>query len=516
MYDSTLRDGTQSAGLTFTAADKIKIVKRLDEFGIAYIEAGNPASNPKDFELFKQISKMSLKNSKIVAFGSTRKAGIRIEDDKNVLSLAKADTQSVAIFGKSWDFHVTEVIRTQLEENLRMIFDTVSYFSKLGREVVYDAEHYFDGYKKNPEYALKTLQAAVDGGANWLVLCDTNGGVFPTEVANMVKCVRDKYPNIKIGIHCHNDSGMAVASSIMAVEQGASQVQGTVNGYGERCGNANLCSIIPNLQIKRGISCLPEDKIKDLYDVSRFLSETANLAHDESQPYVGNNAFSHKGGMHIDAIFKNPLSFEHVPPQTVGNDRRILMSEVSGRSTILKRIKKVYPEATKTSAITQKIIDRLKQLENQGYQFEGAESSFDLMVKRELGLNKKFFDVKHFKVFSEEHWQDDNSSTAMIKVKVDGVEEVTAAEGDGPINALDKALRKALSVFYPELNKMRLSDYKVRVLDNKNTTAAMVRVHIDSTDGEDLWGTVGVSTNIIEASWDALVDSIEYYLYKQE
>jgi 2-isopropylmalate synthase len=515
VYDSTLRDGAQAEGISFTVADKLKIVKKLDDFGVDYIEAGNPGSNPKDLEFFERIKTMELANAKLVAFGSTRRAGITPQQDANLAALLGTDTSAVAIFGKSWDFHVTEVIHTTLEENLSMIYDSVSYMKEKGREVIFDAEHFFDGYKANPDYAMRSLEAAAEAGADWLVLCDTNGGAFPTEIYQIVKEAAARFAPVPIGIHCHNDGGMAVANSIIAVEQGAVQVQGTINGYGERCGNANLCTIIPNLQLKYGLSCVPQEKIAELTSMSRYISELANMAPNERDPYIGNCAFAHKGGMHIDAILKNPASFEHITPETVGNERRILMSEVAGRSTILNKIQKVVPGVTKSSPETQKLIDELKRLEHEGYQFEGAESSFELMIRRALGKDFKFFDVKDFRVLCEEHWQGDYSASAIIKVKVNGVEEVTAAEGDGPVNALDRALRKALEFFYPQLKKMRLTDYKVRVLDTSKATAAKVRVHIESTDGSKVWGTVGVSTNIIEASWDALIDSIEYFLYNE-
>ncbi|NLJ66294.1 MAG: citramalate synthase [Clostridiales bacterium] len=512
IYDTTLRDGAQAEGISFTVNDKLRIARKLDSLGVDYIEAGNPGSNPKDLEFFERIKMRPLKHAKLTAFGSTRRPGIKASEDANVNALLKADTSAVAIFGKSWDFHVTEIIRTTLEENLNMIHDTISFFKAQGKEVVFDAEHFYDGYKANSQYAMKTLEAAAEAGADWLVLCDTNGGCFPFEITQITEQVLKKFP-IPIGIHCHNDGGMAVANSIMAVEQGAVQVQGTFNGYGERCGNADLSVIIPNLQIKRGKSCIREDGIRELSAACRYISELANLPHNERQPYVGNSAFAHKGGMHIDGVMKNRHSFEHIAPELVGNERRILMSEVSGRSTILKRIQEVAPWVEKDSEETVLIIDRLKQLEHEGYQFEGAESSFELVVKRALGKAKTFFEVKDFRVLCEEHWQNDYSASAIVKVKVDGNEEVIAAEGDGPVNALDKALRKALEIFYPQLKRMRLTDYKVRVLDTTKATAAKVRVHIESTDGRRFWGTVGLSTNIIEASWDALVDSIEYFLY---
>jgi 2-isopropylmalate synthase len=515
LYDSTLRDGTQAEGISFTVNDKLKIAHRLDEFGVDYIEAGNPASNPKDLEFFQSIRQGELKHARLTAFGSTRRAGIRAEEDGNLQALLQANTPAAAIFGKTWDFHVTEILKTTLDENLNMIRDTLAFLKKMGKEILFDAEHFFDGYRSNPHYAMLCLQTAAEAGADWLVLCDTNGGAFPADIGSIVKEAVQRFP-VPIGIHCHNDGGMAVANSILAVQNGAVQVQGTINGYGERCGNANLCTIIPNLQLKGGMDCIPIEQMENLSAVSRYVSELANLAPNERDPYVGHSAFAHKGGMHIDAIQKNPLSFEHIVPHSVGNERRILMSEVSGRSTILKRIREVTPWVNKDSRETQFIMDELKRLEHAGYQFEGAETSFELLVRRALGKDVKFFNVKDFRVLCEEHWQDDYSASAIIKVQVDGVEEVMASEGDGPVNALDKALRKALKVFYPQLDQMRLTDYKVRVLDTGKATAAKVRVHIESTDGEKVWGTVGVSTNIIEASWAALIDSIEYFLYQHQ
>lgn len=511
VYDTTLRDGSQAEGISFTVEDKIKIAKRLDSFGVDYIEAGNPGSNPKDLEFFQRISKIKLKHSKLTSFGSTRRAGITTEHDANVLALLKADTEAVAIFGKSWDFHVTDIIRTTLEENLCMIRETISFFKDRQKEVIFDAEHFFDGFKGNKEYAVKAIQEAEKAGADWIVLCDTNGGTLPSEICDIVKYVKGMVKT-KLGIHCHDDSGLATANSLIAVDNGVTQVQGTINGYGERCGNANLCVIIPNLQLKMHKSCIPEYNMKEITAFSRYISEIVNLAHDERAPYVGNSSFAHKGGMHIDAVMKNPRSFEHVSPESVGNERRILMSEVSGRSTILKRIQKEAPWITKDSPEVQIIIDKLKQLEHEGYQFEGAESSFSLMVKRALGKNRNFFNVRDFRVF-EDRFDKNYTSLSIIRVEVEGREEITVAEGDGPVNALDKAIRKVLEIFYPSLGNMRLTDYKVRVLNSNEATGAKVRVHIESTDGERVWGTVGVSTNIIEASLYALVDSIEYFLY---
>lgn len=516
IFDSTLRDGAQAEGISFSVPDKLKIVSALDRLGIQYIEAGNPGSNPKDLDFFEQVSKMKLKNAKLTSFGSTRRRNINVEDDPNVISLLKANTPVVAIFGKSWDFHVTDIIKTTLEENLAMIRDTLAFFKARDKEVVFDAEHFFDGYKNNPEYALACLEAAVEGGADVLCLCDTNGGTFPSEVYEITKLVVAKFGatgQVEIGIHCHNDGGMAVANSVMAVEAGATHVQGTVNGFGERCGNANLCTIIPNLQIKKQYECMPQESLAQITSTARLISEIANVQLNERDPYVGNSAFAHKGGMHIDGVNKESSSFEHISPELVGNRRRFLMSEVSGRSMVLSKIQKVVPTLTKDSAETDEIIKKLKELEHQGYQFEGAESSFNLLVRKHLGKYQPFFDLIHFKIIGEQP-VDNCSSTAIIKLAVDGKEEITAADGNGPVHALDKALRKALEGFYPELKQVHLTDYKVRVLETKTTTASTVRVLIESTDGEDVWTTVGVSPDIIEASWIALVDSIEHKLLK--
>lgn len=515
IYDSTLRDGAQAEGISFSVEDKLRIVDRLDKLGVTYIEAGNPGSNPKDLEFFSRVRKMKLSGIKLAAFGSTRRVGISVEEDNNIQSLLLADTPTVAIFGKMWDLHVTDILRTSLDENLRMIEDTLRFLKQKGKEVVFDAEHFFDGYKANRAYALQALQAAVNGGADCLVLCDTNGGCFPMEIFEITRVVCDTF-QIPVGIHCHNDTGMAVANSIIAVQAGAVHVQGTFNGFGERCGNANLCTIVPNLQIKLGISCIPDEQMQKLTSAARYVSELANVSHDERAPYVGSSSFAHKGGMHIDGVNKNPVTFEHINPKLVGNERRFLTSEVSGRSTILASINEVDPAITKDSPETKQIIDRLKELEHSGYQFEGAESSFELVIRKVLGKYKPFFELDQFKVIISEPSGDNYSSSAMIKVNVDGEEEITAAEGDGPVNAMDKALRKALERFYPQLKGTRLVDFKVRVLDSKSATAAKVRVLIQTTDGENVWSTVGVSTDIIEASWRALVDSIEYRLLQDQ
>ncbi|MDF2614807.1 MAG: citramalate synthase [Clostridia bacterium] len=514
ILDSTLRDGAQSESISFSVSDKLKIVNTLDELGVSYIEAGNPGSNPKDLEFFKEVKKLSLKTAKLTAFGSTRRRNIEVSEDSNVRSLLEADTPAVAIFGKTWDFHVTDIIKTTLEENLNMIYDTIKFFKDHGKEVIFDAEHFFDGYKNNKEYALSTLRRAEEAGADCIALCETNGGAFPDEVYEIVKEVAS-HVNVQIGIHTHDDTGMGVANSIMAVLAGATHVQGTLVGFGERCGNANLSTIIPNLQIKRDYECIKAENMPKLTTLSRRVAEIANVSLKDNMPYVGKSAFAHKAGMHIDGVTKASVSFEHVPPNSVGNERRFLMSEVAGRSTIIEKIQRISPQITKDDEVTQRIIDRIKDLEHQGYQFEGADGTFELLVRKALGKYKPFFDLEEFKIIGEEpRGSKGVSSSAIIKVKVGNAVEMTAAEGEGPVNALDTALRKALEVFYPELKEVHLTDYKVRVLDTKSATAAKVRVLLESTDGEDYWSTVGVSTDIIEASWIALVDSIEYKLIK--
>jgi 2-isopropylmalate synthase len=513
IYDTTLRDGAQALGISFTVEDKLKIVKALDRMGVRYIEAGNPGSNKKDLEFFERAREMELKNAKMVAFGSTRRVNVAVEDDANVNSLLKAKTDAIAIFGKSWDFQVVDILKASLDENIRMIYDTVKFFKDKGKEVIYDAEHFFDGYMSNPEYAMKTLEAAYDAGADCLCLCDTKGGMLPSEIYDITKKVVEQF-NLCIGIHCHNDIGMGVAGSILAVQAGATHVQGTINGYGERCGNANLCTIIPTLQLKMNYECVPDESMKRLTSFARYISEVANIIHDERAPFVGSAAFAHKAGMHADAVNKNTYAYELVDPEAVGNKRTFLMSEVAGRSAVLSTIHDVEPSITKDSAETKLILEKLKEMEFEGYQYEGAESSFKLLIRKILGKYKPSFDLKEFKVIVNEPAASKVNSSAMIKIEVGGQEEITAAEGDGPVNALDNAVRKALERFYPQIKEMKLTDYKVRVLDSNSATAAKVRVLIESSDGKDVWTTIGVSTDIIEASWRALVDSIEYKLSK--
>ena len=518
-YDSTLRDGAQAQGVSFTVEDKLKIVRRLDELGIGYIEAGNPGSNPKDLEFFERVRALKLKHAKIIAFGSTRKVGIKAAEDRNLQSLLSAKTAAVAIFGKSWDYQVTDILRTTLDENLNMISDTVAYLKSQGKEVVFDAEHFFDGYKANADYAMKTLEAASDAGASVLCLCDTNGGTFPNEVLEITKKVVAKFvtvdkSKVQIGIHCHNDCEMAVANSIAAVQAGATQVQGTINGIGERCGNANLCSIIPNLQLKLGLHCIPQNNIAELTSVARYVNEIANMSFNDKAPYVGNDAFSHKGGMHIDAVSKNPISYEHINPEQVGNVRHILVSEVAGRTALLAKINAVDPTLNKDSPETKRVLEHLKAMEHEGYQYESAESSFDLLVHRLLGKYQPFFTLKEYRIGVYESSEDGTNSAATIRIAVGEQEETATADGDGPVNALDKAVRQALERFYPAIKDVKLVDYKVRVLDSDQATAAKVRVLIESADQRERWTTVGVSTDIIDASWRAMLDAIEYKLMR--
>ncbi len=515
IFDSTLRDGAQSEGINFSVVDKIKIVKELDNFGVSFIEAGNPASNPKDLEFFKKVSDLKLNNSKLVAFGSTRRKDIRCEDDANVAVLAQTNVDYVALFGKSWDMHVTEIIGTTLKENLNMIYDTIKYLTEKNKEVFFDAEHFFDGYKADPEYAIETLLTAERAGASAVVLCDTNGGCFPDEIKEITeKAV--KAVSVSVGIHCHNDSGCAVANTIAAVDAGAVQVQGTFIGIGERCGNTNLSTVISGLHLKKGVYCVPDENLSDLTRTAKYIAEICNIKLQSNMPYVGKSAFAHKGGMHADGVKKNPKSFEHLPPETVGNKRNILMSEVAGRSAILHRINEIVPELTKDSTETKEIIDLLKEKEYGGYQYEAAEASFEILVKKHLGKVAAFFDIDYFKIIGEKIGERKNPSSAIVKVKVGNKTEIAADEGDGPVNAIDKALRQALTVFYPSIADIYLVDYKVRVVDSNAATAAKVRVLIESTDGDDIWTTVGASEDIINASVLALVDSIVYKLIKDQ
>lgn len=514
IFDSTLRDGSQGEGISFSLQDKIYIVKALDEFGVDYIEAGNPGSNPKDLMFFEELKGVKLKNAKLCAFGSTRRKDVCVKDDVNVKNILNAGTPVCAIFGKAWDFHVQDILKISPEDNLEMVRDTISYLKEQGKEAIFDAEHFFDGYKENKEYALKVLYAAKEGGADCLCLCDTNGGTTPDEVGELTKDVCRLFPDTRIAIHCHDDIGCAVANSMAAIRSGASQVQGTFVGFGERCGNADLSTIIPNLMFKYGCDCGVE--LKDLKSTAAYISEISNIRLRNTAPYVGSSAFAHKGGMHIDGVMKIPRSFEHIDPELVGNHRKFLTSEVSGRGTILPKIREFAPYLKKDSPQTKKIMNILKEHELYGFQYEAAEASFELLVKKALDLYKPSFKVMFFKT-TDDYPSHDGSmqASAMIQLEVQGVTETVGSVGNGPVNALDIALRKALGMFYPQIRDMHLSDYKVRVIDSNNNTGAKTRVLIESTNSREIWTTIGVSNDIIEASFHALVDSFEYILSKE-
>lgn len=512
IYDTTLRDGSQGEGVNFSLQDKLLITRRLDELGFDYIEGGYPLSNPKDVEYFQQVRKLSLRHAKVCAFGMTRRKNCAPEDDVCLKALLDAQTPVVTIVGKSWDLHVREVLGTTLEENLAMIRDSVAYPRSQGREMIYDAEHFFDGSKANPEYALETLRAAWQAGATTLVLCDTNGGTQFEEIAAIVERVRKALPDAPLGIHCHNDCEQAVANSLIAVGRGCIQVQGTINGIGERCGNADLISVIANLGLKRGYEVLRPDSLDHLTTLSRFVYELANMNFRGSQPFVGTSAFAHKGGMHAHGVAKVSASYEHLDPAKVGNQRRILISELSGQSNILAKTTKYAIANDKATLV--KIRNKVEERENEGYEYEAAEASFDLLVKQTLGLYQPAFEQLSYHVSVENDLEGRLWTEATVKVRVGGKIEHMVAEGHGPVDALNKALRKALKSFYPELDTMELVDYKVRVVNSKAATAARVRVVIESRDQKDVWGTVGVSENVIEASWIALTDSLEYKLSK--
>ena len=513
VYDTTLRDGTQGEGVAFSLEDKLLLAARLDEFGIDYVEGGFPGSNPKDAAFFEAVRQRPWLRARLAAFGSTRKASQRVEDDRTVASLIEAGAPVATVVAKTWGLHVSSVLRVTPEENLAMIDETVRHLKAAGLEVILDAEHFFDGFKVDREFALKCLRAAVDAGADCLCLCDTNGGTLPAEIYRVVVEVRGEV-GAPLGIHCHNDSGTAVAGTLAAVEAGATHVQGTVNGLGERCGNADLCGVIPNLVLKMNCDLACADSLRRLTELSRFVYELANMNFRPDQPYVGMSAYAHKGGLHVHAVQRDPRTYEHIDPAAVGNERRVLISELSGSSNILAKTEKYH--IARDKALTRKIVQKVAELENEGYQFEAAEASFDLLVRRLMGRRRQFFTLHDWHVSSERRGTDKEPfTTATVKLSVDGHERLTVAEGDGPVNALDGALRKALEDFYPALKQVRLIDYKVRVVNARAGTAARVRVVIESTDGEEIWGTVGVSENIIEASWQAMVDSVEYKLTKE-
>lgn len=511
IYDTTLRDGAQAEDVSFSAEDKVRVAQKLDELGVHYIEGGWPGANPKDIEFFRIMKTTPLKHASVIAFGSTRKASNSVQKDQNLQALLAAETKTITLFGKTWSLHVTDALGISLAKNLELIGDSVAHLKSKGRRVFYDAEHFFDGYKTNPEYALNTIRKAVAAGAERVILCDTNGGAMPWEIRAICEVVRQEI-KVPLGIHAHNDCEMAVANSLVAIETGIVQVQGTINGIGERCGNANLCSIIPNLELKMRRPALGE-RLSHLKDVSGFVTEIANLMPNKHQPYVGDSAFAHKGGVHIHAVLKNALTYEHVDPKRVGNRQRVLVSDYAGRSGLLDKIEAYGIKLSKDHAKVQELIDTLKERENEGYQFEGAEGSFELLMRKAMGTHKPAFQLLGFRVIVEKKQEDGAPlSEATVMVKVGGVVEHTAAVGAGPVNALDHALRKSLEKFYPQLQEVKLLDYKVRVLAANKGTESKVRVLIESGDHKDKWGTVGVSENIIEATWQALADSIEYKL----
>ncbi|MEE4242774.1 MAG: citramalate synthase [Desulfopila sp.] len=520
IYDTTLRDGTQSENFNLSVDDKVRITLALDELGVDYVEGGWPGSNPVSVEYFNKMRDIELKHAQLAAFGSTRHFQKTAENDSNVQALLEAKTPVVTIFGKSWDIHVHEALKIDLQDNLLIIEDTLSYLRSRVKHLIYDAEHFFDGFKNNSEYALASLAAAVRGGAETVVLCDTNGGTLPSELQPIIEEVqrymRSITAGVKLGIHSHNDSETAVANALLALSLGIDHVQGTINGYGERCGNANLTSILPAVVFKMGLDCEVRKNIESLYTVSRLVDELANLHHNRFQAYVGESAFAHKGGIHVSAVERNPLTYEHIEPAKVGNIRRILISDQSGRSNILHKAGKWGLKIDPSDPVLGSIIQELKELENLGYQYEGAEASFELLMYKHLGMQRKYFEFKGFRVMNNKYRMDKPPLTeATIRLSVGGDEVHTAAMGDGPVNALDKAIRKALNPFYPCLEEMELSDYKVRVLTGEKGTEAKVRVLIESRDKLSSWGTVGVSVNIIEASWQAMVDGINYKLMKE-
>jgi 2-isopropylmalate synthase/homocitrate synthase family protein len=520
LYDTTLRDGTQAENFNLSVDDKIKVCRQLDRLGIDFIEGGWPGSNPLAVDFFKQMQNVELKQAKLTAFGSTRHFHKKSEDDANLQALLAAGTPAVTIFGKSWDIHVIDALRIELEDNLQLIEDSLAYLRPQVQHLLYDAEHFFDGFKNNREYCLATLGRAIAGGAETIVLCDTNGGTLPHEIPEIMQRVAqyctEQDRQVRIGIHAHNDSETGVANALMGVNMGATQVQGTVNGFGERCGNANLTSIIPALIFKMGLECKVGKRIDQLYTTARMVTELANLPHNRYQPYVGESAFAHKGGVHVSAVQRNPMTYEHIAPEKVGNMRRVLISDQSGKASVLMKAKRYGLDIDQDDPAIAAIISELKILENQGYQYEAAEASFELLMRRAMGLQRDFFQLEAFWILHHNDTTKQPITEAAIRLHVKDNEVHTASMGEGPVNALDRALRKALTRFYPNLEEMELTDYKVRVLTGEHGTGAKVRVLVESRDLQDNWGTVGVSVNIIEASWLALVDSINYKLMKDE
>jgi 2-isopropylmalate synthase len=511
LYDTTLRDGTQGEKVNLSAEDKLRIARKLDEFGIHYVEGGWPASNPKDSRFFEMARNVPFRHTKLTAFGSTRRAYTRPEEDQNVLALLDTGVETITIFGKSWDLHAAEFIGANLEENLAMIRETVAYLKARQREVIYDAEHFFDGYRENPAYALRTLEAAMEGGADVIVLCDTNGGTLPHGVKEIMDKVMPRIDR-PVGIHTHNDCGLALANALAAVEAGASMVQGTINGYGERCGNTDLTSVIGNLQMKMGYSCISTGSLRKLTELSYYVSEVANMTPFNQRPFVGKSAFAHKGGVHVSAILKDPRAYEHIDPEMLGNRRRVLVSDLSGKSNIDFKAREMGIQVGGNGYGSEKIVQEIKKLEDQGYQFDAAEGSLELLMKKVTGQFQEPFKLESFRVTIEKNGAGPSSSQVTIKISVGDEHEITAAEGDGPVNALDNALRKALHKFFPQVEEMGLVDFKVRVIDGSDGTGAKVRVQIESRDASESWSTLGVSENVIEASWQALVDSVQYKL----
>lgn len=511
LYDTTLRDGTQGEEVSLSAEDKLRIARKLDEMGIHYVEGGWPGSNPKDARFFEMSRGCAFRTTRLAAFGSTRRPFIKPEEDPNLLALLETGVKTVTLFGKSWDLHATEIIGASLDENCAMIRDSVGYLKSKGREIVYDAEHFFDGYKANPPYALRSLQAAMEAGADFIVLCDTNGGTLPHELSAIVARVMEGIDR-PAGIHAHNDCGLALANSLAAVQAGVTMVQGTINGYGERCGNADLTAVIGNLQLKMGYRCIPPEKIMRLTELSRYVSEVANMPPVNQRPFVGKSAFAHKGGVHVSAILKDPKAYEHIDPEEVGNRRRVLVSDLSGKSNIEYKAREMGIKLGSNGFGSDKIVQEIKKMEDQGYQFDAAEGSLELLMKKATGQFEEPFRLESFRVTIEKNGSGLCTSQVMIKISVGDEHEITAAEGDGPVNALDNALRKALHKFYPQVSEMGLVDFKVRVIDGSDGTAAKVRVQIESRDLKEIWSTLGVSENIIEASWQALVDSVQYKL----
>jgi 2-isopropylmalate synthase len=526
VYDTTLRDGTQGENISFTVEEKLKIAQRLDDLGIHYIEGGWPGSNPRDKQFFDRVAKADFKTARITAFGSTRKPGIRPDKDENLKALLRTGTSAITIFGKSWDLHVEQIMDNTLEENLAMIRETVKFLNQKQREVIYDAEHFFDGYKENRTYALETVKAAFQSGANAIVLCDTNGGTLPFEIETIVRDVHTSLSKnnesasdlkkVRIGIHTHNDCGLAVANSLAAIQNGAVMLHGTINGYGERCGNADLMTLIPILNLKMGRLSIPPENLSKLKKVSRFVSETANMIPLNTRPFVGKSAFAHKGGIHVSAIMKVPRAYEHVDPESVGNDRRVLISDLSGKSNIEYKAKELGVELGANGFDSRKIVSEIKRMEQEGYQFDVADGSFKILVEKFTEQFQPLFELESFRVTIEKDKDHPCSAHATIKISVEGKEEITAAEGSGPVSALDNALRKALDKFFPQLDAMRLVDFKVRVIDGRDGTAAKVRVFIASRDRDRIWSTIGVSEDIIEASWQALADSFHYKLSQEK